>query len=113
MTRLLRVLALVTALTVLGAGCSVLNAENIPVSAGVDDAYTVTVFFPDALNLANGAAVKIDGATVGRVQEISTEDFKAKVTLAVEGSTPPAHVHHMTADLCGFLGAVGASLRAS
>jgi putative hydrolase of the HAD superfamily len=28
-------------------------------------------------------------------------------------SMPPPHVHHMTADLCGFLAAVAASLRAS
>ena len=28
-------------------------------------------------------------------------------------SMPPPHVHHMTADLCGFLGAVVASLRSA
>lgn len=87
MTRLLRLLAAVLATLVVGTGCSVLNAENIPVSTGVEDPYDVTVFFPDALNLANGAAVKIDGATVGRVEEISTEDFKAKVVLNMDGKT--------------------------
>lgn len=77
-------MALVTGLS----GCSALNAENIPTRSGIDDGYELTVYFPDALNLADGAVVKIDGAKVGRVREVATEDFQAKVTLVIEGSTP-------------------------
>ncbi|KRF17279.1 hypothetical protein ASG90_08235 [Nocardioides sp. Soil797] len=87
MNRLIRALATLLIALLVTSGCSVLNAENIPVSTGVEDPYDVTVYFPDALNLANGAAVKIDGATVGRVEEISTEDFKAKVLLNMDGKT--------------------------
>lgn len=82
-----RVAALALVLLLCVTGCSTLNAEKIPVSAGVKDGYDVTVMFPDALNLADGAAVKIDGATVGRVEAISTEDFQAKVRLAIQGDT--------------------------
>ncbi|HEY9563533.1 MAG TPA: MCE family protein [Nocardioides sp.] len=87
MTRPLRAAVVAVVLALLGSACSVLNAENIPVATGVEDPYSITVFFPDALNLANGAAVKIDGATVGRVQEVSTENFEAKVSLDIDGRT--------------------------
>src|SRR3546814_16616298 len=86
-TRPLRAAVVAVVLALLGSACSVLNAENIPVATGVEDPYSITVFFPDALNLANGAAVKIDGATVGRVQEVSTENFEAKVSLDIDGRT--------------------------
>ncbi|MDT0201414.1 MlaD family protein [Nocardioides sp. AE5] len=88
MTRRLPAIVLTVALGLFGASCSVLNAENIPVSTGVKDPYQVTVMFPDALNLANGAAVKIDGATVGRVNSVETENFKAKIVLDMDGRTP-------------------------
>lgn len=88
MTRTLRgAVAALVLLLLLVTGCSKLNAENIPVSSGVEDGYELTIFFPDALNLAVGAAVKIDGAKVGRVEEVSTERFQAKVRLAVNGDT--------------------------
>lgn len=80
--------ALVVSLLLCVSACSTLNAEQIPVSVGVEDGYDVTVMFPDALNLADGATVKIDGATVGRVEDISTEDFQAKVRLTIQGDTP-------------------------
>lgn len=81
-----RLLPVLLGLLLAGTGCSALNAENIP-AMGVEDGYEVTVLFPDALNLADGAAVKVDGATVGRVSEVATEDFKAKVTLNLDGDT--------------------------
>lgn len=82
-----RVLGPVLALLLI-SGCSALNAENIPTRSGIDDGYELNVFFPDALNLADGAVVKIDGAVVGKVKEVSTEDFQAKVTLVIDGGTP-------------------------
>ncbi len=83
-TSLAGVIALALALT----GCSALNAENIPTRSGIEDGYELTVFFPDALNLADGAIVKIDGAKVGKVKDVSTENFQAKVTLVIDGKTP-------------------------
>lgn len=78
--------ALTLGVPALGA-CSGLNAENIPVRSGIEDGYRLTVHFPDALNLAVGATVKLDGARVGKVERISTEDFRAKVELVVDGAT--------------------------
>ncbi|WP_235736162.1 MCE family protein [Nocardioides alcanivorans] len=69
------------------SGCSALNAENIPSRSGIEDGYELTVLFPDALNLANGATVKIDGAKVGKVKDVSTENFQAKVELVIDGRT--------------------------
>lgn len=83
---LTRLVPVLLALLLAGTGCSALNAENIP-AMGVEDGYEVTVMFPDALNLADGAAIKVDGATVGRVSDVATEDFQAKVTLHINGDT--------------------------
>ncbi len=40
--------------------------------------------FEEALNLANGATVKVNGISVGKVQEVTTEDFRAKVVMKVK-----------------------------
>src|SRR3546814_6249477 len=85
-TRPLRAAVVAVVLALLGSACSVLNAENIPVATGVEDPYSITVFFPDALNLANGAAVKIDGATVGRVQEVRSEEQTSELQSLMRNS---------------------------
>lgn len=40
--------------------------------------------FEEALNLAQGATVKVNGISVGKVQEVTTEDFRAKVEMKVK-----------------------------
>jgi phospholipid/cholesterol/gamma-HCH transport system substrate-binding protein len=40
--------------------------------------------FEEALNLAQGATVKVNGISVGKVQEVTTENFRAKVTMKVQ-----------------------------
>lgn len=85
--RTLGPLGVLLALVLAVSGCAALNAENIPVRTGVEDGYRVTVFFPDALNLADGAQVKIDGARVGVVEDITTENFKARVDMSIDGDT--------------------------
>lgn len=48
------------------------------------DTMTVTATFDEALNLADGATVKVNGITVGKVQDVTTEDFKAEVELKIQ-----------------------------
>lgn len=43
----------------------------------------ITATFDEALNLATGATVKVNGISVGKVQEVTTEDFKAEVSMKV------------------------------
>jgi phospholipid/cholesterol/gamma-HCH transport system substrate-binding protein len=83
-----RLVALV-ALVALTAGCST-TAQDLPLpGSGVSgQTYRVVAMFDDALNLADGAPVKLHGVTIGRVREVSPENFTAKVTLELRESTP-------------------------
>ena len=84
MRRLVALVAL--ALT---AGCST-TAQDLPLpGSGVGGpTYRVVAMFDDALNLADGAPVKLHGVTIGRVREVSPANFTAKVTLELRESTP-------------------------
>ena len=50
--------------------------------------YRVVAMFEDALNLADGAPVKLHGVTIGRVREVTPDNFTAKVSLELRESTP-------------------------
>ncbi len=51
------------------------------------DTYRVTAVFTEALNLAQGAQVKVNGVPVGRVQEVTAQDFKARVVMDIKADT--------------------------
>lgn len=83
-----RLLAPLVALLVL-AGCGTTAADLPLPDGGVGgQTYELKAEFEDALNLAVGAPVKVDGVTVGRVREVTVRDFTAHVTLDVRRSTP-------------------------
>jgi phospholipid/cholesterol/gamma-HCH transport system substrate-binding protein len=85
--KLLIVLAAVTALT----GCGPTAADlPLPGSSLRGPHYQIRAEFDDALNLAVGAPVKVNGVTVGRVRSVKAHDFTAAVTLDVRSST---HLH--------------------
>lgn len=87
MKKLLVVLAAVTAL----AGCGPTAADlPLPGSSLRGSSYQIRAEFDDALNLAVGAPVKVNGVTVGRVRSVKAHDFTAAVTLDVRSST---HLH--------------------
>lgn len=50
------------------------------------DTVTLTMDFDNALNLAKGAKVKVDGVDAGRVIKVSAQDFHAKTTVKVQKS---------------------------
>lgn len=83
-----RLLTVLTAALLL-AGCGTTAADLPLPDGGVDGpAYELRAEFEDALNLAVGAPVKVDGVTVGRVRDVEVRDFTAHVTLDVRRSTP-------------------------
>ncbi|MGQ0847317.1 MAG: MCE family protein [Sporichthyaceae bacterium] len=52
---------------------------------GIDGAsYEITLVFADALNLPDGARVRVAGAEVGKVRAITTRDYVARVTVALQ-----------------------------
>lgn len=83
MRRLIATLSAVLAVS----ACSV-GAQDMPLPGSriSGDTLSLTAVFDDALNLAEGAPVKLNGVTVGRVDSVTAEDFKAKVTMTVKES---------------------------
>jgi virulence factor Mce-like protein len=66
------------------AGCGV-SATDLPIPGGGVEgpSYQLTAVFADALNLPDGAHVKLNGDDIGRVQRIQAKDYTARVTMAV------------------------------
>ncbi|MFL6061460.1 MAG: MCE family protein [Marmoricola sp.] len=86
MKRLVTGLAGLTAVALV-TGCGP-TMRDIPLpGTGVSGkTITVKVQFDEALNLAQGAAVKVNGVNSGKVQSVSTKDFKAIAVLKVKTS---------------------------
>ncbi|MFL6023151.1 MAG: MCE family protein [Marmoricola sp.] len=84
-----RLLAAFAGLLGLGlvTGCGPTMADlPLPGNGVSGDTITVTARFDEALNLAQGAQVKVNGVSEGKVRSVSTQDFKAIVTLEVRRS---------------------------
>jgi phospholipid/cholesterol/gamma-HCH transport system substrate-binding protein len=76
------------ALTLGVSGCS-LSLESVPMPSLVSGpSYEVRAEFRNALNLPQGAPVKLDGNVVGTVETIRAEDYVAHVTLKLRQGTP-------------------------
>lgn len=68
-------------------GCSTGYKDlPLPGSSVGGATYEVDAVFDQALNLAQGAPVKLNGVSVGRVQAVEAEDFRAHVTMDIEES---------------------------
>lgn len=80
--------ALAAGLALGATGCGPdFNDLPLPGTGVEGDATRVTATFDEALNLSSGATVKVNGISVGKVQEVRTEDFKAIVEMDVEETT--------------------------
>jgi phospholipid/cholesterol/gamma-HCH transport system substrate-binding protein len=83
----MRRLLLVVAASVLVAGCGPTMADlPLPGSGVSGDTITVKVQFDEALNLARGAQVRVNGVSSGKVRSVTTRDFKAVAVLDVRTS---------------------------
>lgn len=77
-------------LALLVAGCGYGGMQDLPLPGSPDvgdSSFEVTADFEDVLNLATRSTVKVDGVTVGRVEEIARHGWQARVTLRLHGDT--------------------------
>ena len=80
--------AVVAALGAGLTGCGTTAADlPLPGTSMPGDTYRISATFDDALNLAQGASVKVDGVVVGRVVSIGVEDLKAVVAMDIATDT--------------------------
>lgn len=56
------------------------------IQIGSGNTYTLTAVFPTVAGLQPGAPIEIAGVQVGRVENISLQDFEAMITLRLEAS---------------------------
>ena len=83
----MRRLAALAAALVLLSGCGPTLADMpLPGSGVSGDTIEVRVEFDEALNLARGAQVRVNGVSSGKVRSVSTKDFKAIAVLDVRRS---------------------------
>ncbi len=69
-------------------GCS-LSLDSVPMPSQVSGpSYELEAQFHNALNLPQGAPVKLRGNRVGTVQQIKAHDYVAQVTLRLRKDTP-------------------------
>lgn len=68
---------------VAGCGGPTFSSLPLPGSGVSGSTIQVSATFAEALNLAQGAAVRINGVDSGRVQDVTTKDFRAVVTMKI------------------------------
>jgi len=81
-------LELVVGLFILaGIGClGYMSIRYARMEVTGNNGYLVTAVFPSIAGLKNGALVEIAGVQIGRVKQISLDNYKAKVVLSVNGT---------------------------
>jgi len=89
MTRRVKSLVCLLAVTLLTAGCS-FDVYKLPLPGGPDvgpDPITVTAQFRDVLDLVPDSTVKVDDVTVGKITDVSLEGYTAAVTMQLRNDT--------------------------
>jgi phospholipid/cholesterol/gamma-HCH transport system substrate-binding protein len=85
--RLARLVVGLLGLLVAFSGCGPTMSDlPVPGSGVRGDTIEVTVQFDEALNLAKGAQVRVNGVSSGKVRSVTTRDFKAIALLDVRRS---------------------------
>jgi phospholipid/cholesterol/gamma-HCH transport system substrate-binding protein len=82
----MRIKALLVSLVLLISGCGFHGLYSVSLPGGANlgaHPYHVTVIFGDVLDLVPQSAVKVNDVTVGKVESISLDGWKAKVGLVV------------------------------
>ena len=86
MTRALMSLSVAVALGVVSGCGPTMGDLPLPGSGVSGETITVEVRFDEALNLAQGAQVRVNGVSSGKVRSVTTEDFTAIAVLEVRTS---------------------------
>jgi phospholipid/cholesterol/gamma-HCH transport system substrate-binding protein len=84
--RLLAALASLVGIGLVSACGPTMADLPLPGNGVSGDTITITARFDEALNLAQGAQVKVNGVNEGKVRSVTTSDFKAIATLEVRRS---------------------------
>lgn len=84
--RIALVLAAVLTATLSACGGPDYGDLPLPGSKVGGETYRLSATFTEALNLSQGAQVKINGVSVGRVQTVTAKDFKAVVAMDLKTS---------------------------
>lgn len=82
--------AIAAALAILLTGCAT-GLESLPLPArqvSGSDSVVIVAIFDNALNLPTKAKVKLNGADIGEVTEISASNFAAYVTMRIDSEVP-------------------------
>ncbi|GAB3277438.1 MCE family protein [Actinocorallia lasiicapitis] len=82
-------LALATAAVLAVSGCSFDGVSSIPLPGGPDlgsHPYEVHIQFANVLDLVPQATVKVNDVSVGRIEEIKLDGWRADVTVKLNGS---------------------------
>jgi phospholipid/cholesterol/gamma-HCH transport system substrate-binding protein len=84
----MKIKATLLAMLLVISGCGFHGLYSVSLPGGADlgsHPYHVTVVFGNVLDLVPQSAVKVNDVTVGKVESISLDGWKAKVKLAVNG----------------------------
>lgn len=87
----LHALAATAIVTATLSGCSAgPGYKDLPLpGSGVrGDTYELDAVFDEALNLSQGAQVKVNGLPVGRVQSVTAKDYRAVAHMEIEADQP-------------------------
>lgn len=80
--------AMIVVLALLLSGCGVGYKDlPLPGSNVRGEVYQVSATFDQALNLAQGAQVKVNGVSVGRVTSVEARNYRAYVTMDIRSET--------------------------
>ncbi len=89
-SRLLRISATVLAAVLAAGTVSACGPDYtdlpLPGKSVAGPTYRLSAVFDEALNLAQGAQVKLNGVPVGRVQDVRAKDFQAVVDMDIKSS---------------------------
>lgn len=80
--------AMAVALALVVSACGYAGLDDLPLPGSPevgDHPRTVEADFASVLNLAENSTVRLDGVTVGRVEEIRRQGWHARVTMRVDG----------------------------
>jgi phospholipid/cholesterol/gamma-HCH transport system substrate-binding protein len=73
--------------TLLASGCSFTAEDLARANNNRGGGYIVKVAVPDALNLPDGAPVRIGGVSIGKVHAVKAENYEAIVSLQINDDT--------------------------
>lgn len=79
--------AALAGLTLVATGCSFTANDLARANNNRGGGYIVKVVVPDALNLPDGAPVRIGGVSIGRVHSVKADNYEAIVSLRINDDT--------------------------